>query len=303
MKRMVAFPVLSGVGKQARPGSATTSRILVDPCTTIQSLCIDRCGAAPVGQLLKNVRQGMDLPKIDRRYALALLGLFLAWSLILAFGPHDRQDWALENALVVVLLAFLLLTFRRLPLSRISYTLIFLFLCLHELGAHYTYAEVPYDRWFESIFGTTLNSLVGWERNHFDRLVHFSYGLLLAYPIRELFCRVAESRGFWSYFLPLDVTMSTSMIFELIEWWASEAFGGDLGVAYLGTQGDVWDAHKDMGLASLGAAIAMIVTALINLYVQRDFAREFSESLKIKGKRPLGEVELARLWRKRRPRK
>jgi len=245
----------------------------------------------------------MKLYVNHRRYVLALLGLFVAWAVITALGPHDRQDWALENALVVVLMAFLLLTFRRLPLSRISYTLIFLFLCLHELGAHYTYAEVPYDRWFEGIFGTTFNSLVGWERNHFDRLVHFSYGLLLAYPIRELFCRVAESRGFWSYFLPLDVTMSTSMIFELIEWWASEAFGGDLGVAYLGTQGDVWDAHKDMGLASLGAAIAMIVTALINLYVQRDFAREFSESLKITGKRPLGEVELARLWRKKRPRK
>ncbi len=87
-------------------------------------------------------------------------------------------------------------------------------------------------------------------RNHFDRLVHFGYGLLLAYPIREMFLRIGNVRGFWGYFLPLDLTMSTSMLYELIEWGAAEFFGGELGAAYLGTQGDVWDAHKDMALAS-----------------------------------------------------
>ena len=94
-------------------------------------------------------------------------------------------------------------------------------------------------------------------RNHFDRLVHFLYGLLLAYPIREMFLRIGNVRGFWGYFLPLDLTMSTSMLYELIEWAAAELIGGDLGAAYLGTQGDVWDAHKDMALASMGALIAM----------------------------------------------
>ena len=179
---------------------------------------------------------------------------------------------------VVVLVA----TYRRFPLSRISYTLIFVFLCLHTLGAHYTYAEVPYDGWWASLSGVTFNELVGWERNNFDRVVHFSYGLLLAYPIRELFLRIAGVRGFWGYFLPLDLTMSTSMLFELIEWLAAEVFGGDLGVAYLGTQGDVWDAHKDMALASLGALIAMSATAFLNSRsqarfrrrVEREFARQ-----------------------------
>ncbi|MCP4686275.1 MAG: DUF2238 domain-containing protein, partial [bacterium] len=227
-----------------------------------------------------------------RRYALVLGGLFLIVFVLLALTPHDRHDWALENALVVVILIYLVATAERLPLSRISYTLIFVFLCLHEVGAHYTYAEVPYDVWFESIFGRTFNSLMGWERNHFDRLVHFSYGLLLAYPIRELFHRVAEVRGFWGYFLPLDVTMSTSMLFELFEWAAAEIFGGELGVAYLGTQGDVWDAHKDMGLATLGAVIAMAVTAVINMYLQRDFAHEWVDSLRIKNRAPLGEDEI-----------
>ena len=105
---------------------------------------------------------------------------------------------------------------------------------------------------------------MGWERNHFDRLVHFFYGLLLAYPMREMFLRVADVRGFWGYFLPLDVTMSTSMLYELIEWAAAESSAATSAQAYLGTQGDEWDAHKDMALASLGALIAMLVTALIN---------------------------------------
>ena len=143
--------------------------------------------------------------------------------------------------------------------------------------------------------GISTNEVMGWERNHFDRLVHFSYGLLLAYPVREMFLRVVNVRGFWGYFLPLDLTMSTSMMFELFEWGAAEAFGGDLGMAFLGTQGDMWDAHKDMALASLGALIAMSVTASINAYLKRDFAREWIESLRVKHERPLGEDEIARM--------
>jgi putative membrane protein len=159
---------------------------------------------------------------------------------------------------------------------------------------------VPYDAWFQSLTGTTLNSLLGWERNNFDRVVHFCYGLLLAYPIREVFLRVADVRGFWGYFLPLDLTMSTSMMFELFEWVAAELFGGELGQAYLGTQGDIWDAHKDMALASVGALIAMLVTAAINRALQHDFAREWVESLRVKHPRPLGEDEIARMLEEKR---
>jgi putative membrane protein len=170
-------------------------------------------------------------------------------------------------------------------------------MCLHQIGAHYTYAEVPYDAWFKGLTGVTFNELVGWERNNFDRVIHFLYGLLLAYPIREVFLRVADVRGFWGYFLPLDLTMSTSMLFELIEWGAAEVFGEGLGQAYLGAQGDVWDAHKDMALASLGALTAMLVTYALNRRYQRDFNREWAESLRIKGKKPLGEDALAKMVR------
>jgi putative membrane protein len=138
---------------------------------------------------------------------------------------------------------------------------------------------------------------MGWERNQFDRLAHFLYGLLLAYPTREVFLRVAKVRGFWGYFLSLDLTMSTSMSFELLEWAVAEVFGGPLGVAHLGTQGDPWDAHKDMALAGLGAFIAMSITALVNSLLQRDFAEEWIQSLQVNSSKPLGEEKIVRLMK------
>ena len=242
----------------------------------------------------------MEVGEKTRRWFLVLGALFLLVWAALAIAPLDRKDWALENALVIFIVPVLVLSRKKLPLSRISYTAIFIFLCLHEVGAHYTYAKVPYDAWFSSLTGSTLNGFLGLERNHFDRLAHFSFGFLLAYPIREVFLRVADVRGVWGYYLPLDVTMATSMLFELFEWGAAELFGGDLGVAYLGTQGDVWDAHKDMALAMLGAIIAMLLTAAINVYLQRDFARELAESLRVKRQAPLGEEEIAKMLQERR---
>ena len=238
---------------------------------------------------------------ISHRAYLALLGvLFGALWVALAIEPKYRDDWMLENILVAVLVVAIAATHRKFVLSRVSYTLVFLFLCLHEVGAHFTYAEVPYDAWIRALTGHSLNEAMGWERNHFDRLVHFLYGLLMAYPLRELFLRVADVRGFWGYFLPLDFTLATSAMFELFEWGAAELFGGELGAAYLGTQGDVWDAHKDMALAGTGALIAMLITAAINAYLQHDFAREWQESLRIKARTPLGEDEIERLRRTKR---
>lgn len=228
--------------------------------------------------------------RLTHRQVVLLLSTLLGIEFIaLAIAPTDRNDWMLENVLFVLFVAAMIGSYRKLTLSRNSYLLIFLFLSLHLLGAHYTYAQVPYDRWFESLTGRSINGLFGWERNNFDRLVHFCYGLLLAYPVREVLQRVVKLRGFWGYFFPLSVTMSTSMCYELIEWGAAALLGGDLGQAYLGTQGDVWDAQKDMAFAGLGALIAMLITASINVRFQRDFASEWNESLRVKPSRPRGE--------------
>jgi putative membrane protein len=223
---------------------------------------------------------------MTRKSYLWTLGVvYAAWWVLMAIKPWHFADWVLENVLVVLAVGLLWFTRNRFPLSRVSYTCVFLFMMLHALGAHYTYSEVPYDEWFPIFEG---------GRNQFDRLVHFAYGLLLAYPIREMFLRIGNMRGFWGYFLPLDLTMSTSMLYELIEWGAAEFFGGDLGAAYLGTQGDVWDAHKDMALASLGALIAMGLTAFVNSRMQRDFANEWAESIRVKRRKPLGEDAIER---------
>jgi putative membrane protein len=227
------------------------------------------------------------------RYPVLLFALLVVVAGVLAIAPHDRADWALENALLFVGVGALAATRRALPLSRVSYTLIFAFMCLHSLGAHYTYSEVPYQAWIAWLTGGSPST----DRNQYDRVVHFAYGLLLAYPIREVFLRVAEVRGFWGYYLPLDVTMASSMLYELIEWAAAVLLGGELGVAYLGSQGDQWDAQKDMALATLGACLAMLLTAALNWRYQRDFAREWADSLRVKRTRPLGEDELQRRMR------
>ena len=234
-----------------------------------------------------------------RTYLATITGLFVVVWALLAINPHDRSDWLLENVLLIVFAAALLASGRALPLSRISYTTIFAFLLLHAIGAHYTYSLVPWQDWLHLLTGEAARAPVT-ERNHFDRLVHFFYGLLLAYPIREVFLRVAELRGFWGYFFPLSVTLSTSVLYELAEWAAAELFGGDLGVAFLGTQGDVWDAQKDMALAGVGATIAMAITAGLNYVLERDFALEWIESLRVKHPAPLGEDEIRRLWLARR---
>jgi putative membrane protein len=238
---------------------------------------------------------------LGHRSYLTILGvLFAILFVALAIDPVDRADWLLENALVGGFLLVSVLIHRHFAFSRLSATFIFIFLCLHEVGSHYTYSLVPYDAWFKALTGITFNELVGWERNNYDRVVHFGYGLLLAYPLREIFLRVVAVRGFWGYFLPLDVMMSTSMLYELIEWAAASFFGGELGMAYLGTQGDVWDAHKDMALASAGALIAMAITMAINMAMQRDFASEWAESFRVKNDRPVGEAAVFGMWRRRR---
>jgi putative membrane protein len=194
---------------------------------------------------------------------LGILGaLFGALWLALAIAPLDRATWALENVLVVAGVGLLVGGRRRLGLSRLSHGSIFVFLCLHAVGAHYTYSLTPYDEWFRALTGRSLDAALGWERNHFDRAVHFAYGLLLALPMREFLQRELRVSGFWSYLLPFTLLTSTSFVYELIEWGAAVVFGGDLGIAYVGAQGDVWDAHKDMALAALGTVVTLGVVAL-----------------------------------------
>lgn len=228
----------------------------------------------------------------NTRYLLFLSIAFAIYWGAWAIHPKHFVNWMVENTLLVALVVFLIVTRKRFPLSNLSYTLIAVFLALHTIGAHYSYSEVPYNEWCKAVFGRPLHS----GRNMYDRLVHFSFGLLMAYPIREMFLRIAKVRGFWGYYLPLDLTMSFSMLYELIEWAYASMAGGDAGSAFLGTQGDEWDAQKDMAMATLGALISMCVVAFINWKLDRHFGEELRESLSVSdGDQPLGERRWAKL--------
>lgn len=187
------------------------------------------------------------------------LGLVLAgMAIVSAWNCHYPSDWWLENVLVMVGVIYLALTYRRAPLSRASYVMILAFLGLHEIGAHSTFAEVPYESWAHALTGGSINALFGWERNHYDRFVHAAFGLLITLPMKETLERRLGLRGFASYFTPWMFILATSSAYELIEWAAALVFGGDLGMAYLGTQGDVWDSHKDTALAIGGATVVLL---------------------------------------------
>jgi putative membrane protein len=174
----------------------------------------------------------------------------------LAIDPLDRQDWFLENILALGLIVVLIATYRQFPLSDLSYMLLAVFLTLHAIGAHYTYSKVPLGFWIQDFWEL--------ERNHFDRIVHFLFGFLLAYPLRELFLRRVRVRGFWAYYLPISGIVALSGLFEIVESWIARLVSPELGSAYLGTQGDVWDAQKDMTMALAGALLAIMLTYAVS---------------------------------------
>jgi len=209
------------------------------------------------------------------RYLKTLAIAFAMLWMVLAIAPYERDTWLLENALLVLGVIVLWQTRRALPLSTPSYSLLFIFFCLHAVGAHFTYSLVPYDEALRNLSGLSISEALDFSRNHYDRVVHFAYGFLLALPVRELLVLYARVRGFWSYFLPLDIVMSSSLLYELIEWGAAVVYGGDLGAAFLGTQGDEWDAHRDMALAGLGGLIAILGILAINSWRRRDMTLEW----------------------------
>ncbi|MEN9582394.1 MAG: hypothetical protein RL641_348 [Candidatus Parcubacteria bacterium] len=223
-----------------------------------------------------------------KKYHLFLMVAFVAVWIWAAINPVYPHDWLLENYLVFLFVPIILLVGHYFKLSKVSYTLLTIFLILHVIGSHYTYAEVP--------FGDTLQKWLGAERNMYDRMVHFLCGFLLFYPIREMFMRLSKVRGFWAYLLPIDLWGSFSALYEIIEWQAAKNVDPSAGLAFLGSQGDIWDAQKDMALALCGAVLAALVVFFINMRYKKDFWKEMRESFRRpRGDHELGEVELARM--------
>lgn len=187
----------------------------------------------------------------DRRYYAVLLTMLGAVSVWSAIQPHDRFTWYLEVFPVMLALPILLLTYKRFPFSRLAYGLMLVHAIILLIGGHYTYAEMPLFSW--------LRDVNGWDRNYYDRLGHVAQGFIPAIVAREILLRTSPLRpGKWLFFLVLCVALAISALYEMLEWWVAVASGSDA-VAFLATQGDVWDTQWDMFLALLGALAALLL--------------------------------------------
>lgn len=167
---------------------------------------------------------------------------------ILAVNPVDRATWFAENLTVWIIVGVILLLYvRGTRFSRTAYTLMFVLIYLHTIGGHWTFANVPFD-WVTDFFD--------FERNHFDRVAHFSVGFY-AYAIAEwLYTKRLVANRFLLFTYPVFTIATIAMGYELIEWIYAASAAPEAGAAYLGSQGDIWDAQKDMLADTLGAICA-----------------------------------------------
>jgi putative membrane protein len=186
-----------------------------------------------------------------RREPGMLLGVGIALLVLSGIQPRDRFTWLLEVAPIFVAVPVLVASYRRFPLTPLAYRLVFLHALILMLGGHYTYAEVPLGYWVRDLFGLA--------RNHYDRLGHFAQGFVPAILAREVIRRKTPlAPGGWLFFLVTCVSLSVSAVYELFEW-AAAVISGSAAMAFLGTQGDVWDTQWDMFLALLGSIAAQLL--------------------------------------------
>jgi putative membrane protein len=182
----------------------------------------------------------------------AFAGLWI----VAAIAPSYRFDWFLENLLVFGVVILLGALYRFFPLSDLSYLLLAVFLSLHTIGAHYTYSETPVGFWLQETFSLA--------RNPYDRIVHLFFGLLVTYPLLEVVVRAARVRGLWAYFLAFCLKVALSSTYEVIEWTTMLVVDPDLGAAFLGAQGDEFDAQKDTALAAVGAVMCLVLAGRLH---------------------------------------
>jgi len=187
------------------------------------------------------------------RLPLALLIGVAAGTILSGVSPHDRLTWLLEVLPILIVMPLLVATRRRFPLTRLLYVLIAVHAAILAIGGHYTYARVPIGFW--------LQDLLGFARNHYDRLGHLAQGFVPAIAARELLLRTSPlRRGGWLFFVVLSICLAGSAVYELLEW-AAALVSAEASTAFLGTQGDVWDTQWDIFLAGLGALTAQLALA------------------------------------------
>lgn len=191
--------------------------------------------------------------------------------ILASINPLEWSSYLLHQAGTLIFLVMLVVLYRYWHISARAYVLATLFLLIHIIGARYLYSYVPYDDWTQQLFGISLSEWFGWQRNMYDRLVHFSYGLLLFGAMYESLAYLLKIRSIKALIaLTLMLNMSTSLLYELFEWGIATTLSPEAAEAYNGQQGDMWDAHKDMALALVGGIIAAAMTIFFdNKYKQQ----------------------------------
>jgi putative membrane protein len=187
------------------------------------------------------------------RALVVIVGVALVVS---GIAPYDRTTWWLEIFPILIGAPILVATYRRFPLTRLTYTLLAFHALILIVGGHYTYARVPLGFWMQDALGLA--------RNDYDRIGHFVQGFVPAILIREILLRTSPLRpGRWLFVIVTAMCLAFSACYEFFEWWSALA-GGHAADAFLGTQGDVWDTQWDMFSALVGAMTAQVLLARIH---------------------------------------
>jgi len=188
-----------------------------------------------------------------------VLAMFLFLWAISCFRLPYPEFFAMQHVPTVLALVGLIAAERKQWIDRLGFSLVVSFLILHLVGARYLYSNVPYDDWSQLVLGVRVNDMLGLERNHYDRLVHFCFGVLFVYPISEFFRQQLKLAGWWPAAMSVCMVLAASAAYEIAEWATAITFAPDWAEAYNGQQGDVWDPQQDMALAAVGSIIAAFV--------------------------------------------
>ena len=187
-----------------------------------------------------------------------LLGLLLVLLLIAQIDQPYPEVALLQHIPTMLLIVAAPWLLRRWPLSTASVACIAAFMALHTLGGRYAYSNVPYDEWACALAGTSLSEVFGWTRNHYDRLVHFAFGVLSVVPVAEIARRWGGLGLRGAALTVLGWVLAISCLYEILEWLLTIVAAGETADRYNGQQGDIWDAQKDMALAALGAIMVLV---------------------------------------------
>ena len=211
----------------------------------------------------------------QRRFKAGILILLFLILVVSCINPIYPREMYLQHSATIVVAAFLIYSAFKNNLSNKSFVLIAVFTVFHIIGARWIYSYTPYDQWIKSITGISINSWFGFERNQYDRLIHFLFGFLILIPLQELFQRMPGLTWKTSLLMALLTILSLSTLYEVFEWMLSIVLSPEDAELYNGQQGDFWDAQKDMALAFVGSLCMLFIIYILHFIRRNDKHKRF----------------------------